>query len=147
MRRLSTTIEARREIFVRATPRSRGVVLRANVMGPDQTIWAFRITARDRYSDRCWGVGRTAGRTGSAERACRVALARRVQYQPGDPIRVRMVLEGSRSSGSESRAPARTDPALPDDDPPAQRLLVAPTAGALPASSTRTMVRDAADAC
>jgi len=28
--------------------------LRANVMGPDQEVWALRITARDRYSDRCW---------------------------------------------------------------------------------------------
>ena len=31
--------------------------LRANVMGPDQAVWALRITARDRYSDRCWGWG------------------------------------------------------------------------------------------
>jgi hypothetical protein len=31
----------------------------ANVMGPDQAVWALRITARDRYSDRCWGWGRT----------------------------------------------------------------------------------------
>jgi DNA polymerase III subunit epsilon len=31
--------------------------LRANVMGPDQTVWALRITARDRYSDRCWDWG------------------------------------------------------------------------------------------
>jgi hypothetical protein len=31
--------------------------LRANVMGSDQAIWALRITARDRYSDRCWGWG------------------------------------------------------------------------------------------
>ena len=31
--------------------------LRANVMGPDQAIWALRITARDRYSDRCWSWG------------------------------------------------------------------------------------------
>jgi DNA polymerase-3 subunit epsilon len=31
--------------------------LRANVMGPDQAAWALRVTARDRYSDRClyWG--------------------------------------------------------------------------------------------
>jgi DNA polymerase-3 subunit epsilon len=29
--------------------------LRANVMEPDQAVWALRITARDRYSDRCWG--------------------------------------------------------------------------------------------
>jgi DNA polymerase-3 subunit epsilon len=29
--------------------------LRANVMGQDQAVWALRITARDRYSDRCWG--------------------------------------------------------------------------------------------
>jgi DNA polymerase III subunit epsilon len=31
--------------------------LRENVMGPDQAVWALRITARDRYSDRCWGWG------------------------------------------------------------------------------------------
>jgi DNA polymerase III subunit epsilon len=31
--------------------------LRANVMGSDQAVWAPRITARDRYSDRCWGWG------------------------------------------------------------------------------------------
>src|ERR1700730_8835010 len=31
--------------------------LRANVMGADQALWALRITARDRYSDRCWGWG------------------------------------------------------------------------------------------
>jgi DNA polymerase-3 subunit epsilon len=31
--------------------------LQANVMGPDQAVWALRITARDRYSDRCWGWG------------------------------------------------------------------------------------------
>jgi hypothetical protein len=31
--------------------------LRANVMGPDQAVWELRITARDRYSDRCWGWG------------------------------------------------------------------------------------------
>jgi hypothetical protein len=32
--------------------------LRANVMGPGQAIWALRITAKDRYSDRCWGWGK-----------------------------------------------------------------------------------------
>jgi DNA polymerase III subunit epsilon len=31
--------------------------LRANVLEPDQAVWALRITARDRYSDRCWGWG------------------------------------------------------------------------------------------
>jgi DNA polymerase-3 subunit epsilon len=31
--------------------------LRVNVMGPDQPLWALRITARDRYSDRCWAWG------------------------------------------------------------------------------------------
>jgi DNA polymerase-3 subunit epsilon len=31
--------------------------LRANVMGQDQAVWALRITAKDRYSDRCWGWG------------------------------------------------------------------------------------------
>jgi DNA polymerase-3 subunit epsilon len=30
---------------------------RANVTGPDQAVWALRITARDRYSDRCWSWG------------------------------------------------------------------------------------------
>jgi DNA polymerase-3 subunit epsilon len=35
--------------------------LRANVMGPDQAVWALRITARDRYSDRCWGWGEPLG--------------------------------------------------------------------------------------
>ena len=24
---------------------------------PDQAVWALRITARERYSDRCWGWG------------------------------------------------------------------------------------------
>jgi len=31
--------------------------LRANVMGPGQAVWALRVTARDRYSDRCWVWG------------------------------------------------------------------------------------------
>jgi DNA polymerase-3 subunit epsilon len=31
--------------------------LRANVIEPNQAVWALRITARDRYSDRCWGWG------------------------------------------------------------------------------------------
>jgi DNA polymerase III subunit epsilon len=35
--------------------------LRANVMGPDQAVWALRITARNRYSDRCWGWGEPLG--------------------------------------------------------------------------------------
>jgi DNA polymerase-3 subunit epsilon len=35
--------------------------LGANVMGPDQAVWALRITARDRYSDRCWGWGEPLG--------------------------------------------------------------------------------------
>jgi DNA polymerase-3 subunit epsilon len=34
-----------------------GAWLRANVMGPGQAVWALRITARDRYSDRCWAWG------------------------------------------------------------------------------------------
>jgi DNA polymerase-3 subunit epsilon len=29
--------------------------LRANVMGSDQAVWVLRVTAKDRYSDRCWG--------------------------------------------------------------------------------------------
>jgi DNA polymerase-3 subunit epsilon len=35
--------------------------LRANVMGQDQAVWALRITARDRYSDRCWTWGEPLG--------------------------------------------------------------------------------------
>jgi DNA polymerase-3 subunit epsilon len=35
--------------------------LRANVMGPDQAIWALRMTAKDRYSDRCWCWGEPLG--------------------------------------------------------------------------------------
>jgi DNA polymerase III subunit epsilon len=35
--------------------------LRQNVMGPDRAVWALRITARDRYSDRCWGWGKPMG--------------------------------------------------------------------------------------
>jgi hypothetical protein len=35
--------------------------LRANVMGHNQAVWALRITARDRYSDRCWGWGEPLG--------------------------------------------------------------------------------------
>jgi len=31
--------------------------LRANVMPPDQDAWALRLTAKDRYSDRCWCWG------------------------------------------------------------------------------------------
>jgi DNA polymerase-3 subunit epsilon len=31
--------------------------LRGNMMGPHQAVWALRITASDRYSDRCWGWG------------------------------------------------------------------------------------------
>ena len=31
--------------------------LRANVMGPGQEPWGIRMTARNRYSDRCWGWG------------------------------------------------------------------------------------------
>jgi hypothetical protein len=31
--------------------------LRANVIEPDQAVWVLRITARNRYSDRCWGWG------------------------------------------------------------------------------------------
>jgi DNA polymerase-3 subunit epsilon len=35
--------------------------LRATVMGPDQCVWALRITAKDRYSDRCWAWGERLG--------------------------------------------------------------------------------------
>ena len=35
--------------------------LRQNVMGPDQAVWALRITARERYSDRCWAWGESLG--------------------------------------------------------------------------------------
>jgi len=44
--------------------------LQANVMGPDQAVWALRITARDRYSDRCWSWGERLdiGSEGAADR-------------------------------------------------------------------------------
>ena len=35
--------------------------LRQNVMGPDQAVWVLRITARERYSDRCWAWGESLG--------------------------------------------------------------------------------------
>jgi DNA polymerase III subunit epsilon len=35
--------------------------LRANVMGSDQAVWVLRITARERYSDRCWAWGERLG--------------------------------------------------------------------------------------
>jgi len=31
--------------------------LQENVMGQDHAVWGLRITAKDRYSDRCWGWG------------------------------------------------------------------------------------------
>jgi DNA polymerase III subunit epsilon len=31
--------------------------LRANVMGQGKAVWGLRITAKDRYSERCWGWG------------------------------------------------------------------------------------------
>ena len=31
--------------------------LRRNIMPPDDDVWALRITARNRYSDRCWAWG------------------------------------------------------------------------------------------
>ena len=31
--------------------------LRTSVIGPDHEVWASPITARDRYSDRCWRWG------------------------------------------------------------------------------------------
>ena len=37
--------------------------LRQNVMEPGQAVWALRITARDRYSDRCWGWGERSDRS------------------------------------------------------------------------------------
>jgi DNA polymerase-3 subunit epsilon len=39
----------------------------ANVMGPGQATWALRITARDRYSDRCWGWGEPIRQNDHAE--------------------------------------------------------------------------------
>jgi hypothetical protein len=44
--------------------------LRANVMGPDQGVWALRVAARDRYSDRCWSWGERLdiGSKGAADR-------------------------------------------------------------------------------
>jgi DNA polymerase III subunit epsilon len=35
--------------------------LQANVMEQNQVVWALRVTARDRYSDRCWGWGEPLG--------------------------------------------------------------------------------------
>jgi DNA polymerase-3 subunit epsilon len=35
--------------------------LRQNVMGPDQSVWALRVTARERYSDRCCAWGEPLG--------------------------------------------------------------------------------------
>jgi DNA polymerase-3 subunit epsilon len=35
--------------------------LRENVMQSNQAVWALRITAKDRYSDRCWGWGKPMG--------------------------------------------------------------------------------------
>jgi DNA polymerase III subunit epsilon len=45
--------------------------LRANVMGPVQAVWALRITAKDRYSDRCWARGEPLGiaMEGAADRS------------------------------------------------------------------------------
>jgi hypothetical protein len=31
------------------------------VMGSDQAVWALRITAKNRYADRCWGWGEPLG--------------------------------------------------------------------------------------
>jgi hypothetical protein len=31
------------------------------VMGADQAVWALRMTAKNRYSDRCWGWGERLG--------------------------------------------------------------------------------------
>ena len=44
--------------------------LRENVMGQDQKVWGLRITARDRYSDRCWSSGERLdiGSEGAADR-------------------------------------------------------------------------------
>jgi DNA polymerase III subunit epsilon len=50
--------------------------LRANVMGPDQCVWSLRITARDRYSDRCWGWGEPRYATWNALPIARRALER-----------------------------------------------------------------------
>jgi DNA polymerase-3 subunit epsilon len=43
--------------------------LRANVMGPDQAVWALRISARNLYSDRCWGWGERLARQAAEDRA------------------------------------------------------------------------------
>jgi DNA polymerase III subunit epsilon len=44
--------------------------LRENVIEPNQAVWGLRITARDRYSDRCWGWGeRLAEPVGPNDRA------------------------------------------------------------------------------
>jgi DNA polymerase-3 subunit epsilon len=38
--------------------------LRATVIDPDQDVWALRLTAKDRYSDRCWRWGEEVGDAG-----------------------------------------------------------------------------------
>src|SRR6266446_8075173 len=91
-------IEARSEMLIRATPRgSRGVVPASKRDG--------RSVSRREIGIRSGaGVGERLAEPAVPERPCRIALTRRVQYQPGDLLRIRMVPEGSRSSASESGA-------------------------------------------
>jgi hypothetical protein len=37
--------------------------LRENVLGEHRPVWALRITARERYSDRCWAWGEQVAET------------------------------------------------------------------------------------
>ena len=46
---------------VDAEKTAEGAWLQRNVMEPAQAVWALRITAKNRYSDRCWGWGERLG--------------------------------------------------------------------------------------
>jgi hypothetical protein len=52
--------------------------LRMNVMGPDQAVWALRITATTRYSDRhwSWGWGEPLYRVGKRRQSPSTGLER-----------------------------------------------------------------------
>jgi DNA polymerase III subunit epsilon len=58
--------------------------LRANVMGSGQAIWVLRITAKNRYSDRCWGWGERVA--GQAVRDFDTAFIHRSAFKDTLPI-------------------------------------------------------------
>jgi hypothetical protein len=84
--------------------------LRSNVMGPDQAIWALRITARDRYPDRCWRWGESLG----LEMECAADRSRNgwngvmkpevLQEGPGGAERYARVAARMRTSSWDSRS-------------------------------------------